>query len=686
MHISRSRRQGHTNHHHKHDAYLLRFVWDLVWSRGTPLALIIIAILVVLLAYQVPFQSRIDLTSQPSPVILDGVYPPEPTRDNTAQIWTTSQAFITVPGVGIGGTVMRLSFFGGNAAGAGRILQIRAGGSDLAPVRLRPAWQTVFLNVPAAAFDQHSGDLTLELQVDAFRAPGDRRWLGVSLTYLELWSAPGSRTLPLGRALQLGLVSVLTLWALRCAGLRTRSAAGIACLITLTLGCALALPAGDLYAPRFQAALALDLLTRILTLTLILAAVLRLATIGWARARWAAPLRVTVLLIFTLRLSGVMHRQFIPIDQGLRAHQLILISQGRIDEVRPMLEQQYEWGTREAVPYSLLTYYMLMPLVWLTGNPSDLVTSIKLVTVLADASMPLLFWAMLRRDPHGGETAAWAGLTYAALPIGYLFFHDGSFPTTLGVWVTQVALAAYIMLFADDRKTDRRMLGTTLRWLLCAALLTLSITAYVTQVAFVPFLMGALAASLILIGDGPGQRQAGWRLAGLLVVGLTAAWLLVYASYTVTLLTRTIPAYLGLIATQGSVGHNTDRFFGTPINSFWQHLSAHFRVWPMLLGGIALAGLLITRQRTWAAHLGLAYGLFVAVTSLAELVFGLWNKHMYFAAPGVALLAGIGLAWLWRRGWAGHVICIALLTFLFWSGAVAWADRVLWYILPPSAL
>ena len=29
------------------------------------------------------------------------------------------------------------------------------------------------------------------------------------------------------------------------------------------------------------------------------------------------------------------------------------------------LDQQYEWGTREPVPYSLLTYYVLVPLSWL---------------------------------------------------------------------------------------------------------------------------------------------------------------------------------------------------------------------------------------------------------------------------------------------------------------------------------
>ncbi|WP_220594932.1 hypothetical protein [Oscillochloris sp. ZM17-4] len=656
-----------------------------------PLALAAIAMLVVLAAYQVPFQGQISLVADPSPVVLSGVYAPESTLSGTAQRWTSPQARITIPGVGAGDAIMRLHLFGGNAADAGRTLQIRAGDRDLAQVTLRPSWQVILLEVPAGAFDLRSGDLTLDLRVAALYAPQDRRELGVSLSDLDLWPVAGPRAWPLGRALQLVLVSTLILWALRLAGLGARAAVSAALAPLLALGAALALTAGGDHAPRFQAALALDVLTHILPLTLALAALLRLGTSSWARApggaRWAAPLRVAVLLIFTLRLSGVAHPQFVPIDQELRANQLIGIAEGRLADVLPRLEQQHEWGTREAVPYSLFTYYLLLPLVWLTDSRDQLVAAVKLVTVLADASVPLLLWAMLRRDPQGGEVAAWAGLTYAALPVGYIFFHDGSFPTTLGLWVTLAALAAYVTLVAEyEPPAGWRSPGGALRWLLCALLLAFAIAAYVTQVVFVPFLVGGLAASLIMLGDGPGQRRAGWRLTGLLAAGLVVAWLLVYAGYTVTLLTRTIPAYLGLIAAQGTVGREADSFFGTPINSFPQHLDAHFRVWPVLLGSAALAGLLSGRRRLWAAHLGLAYGMFIAATSLAELVFGLWNKHMYFAAPGVALLSGSGLAWLWRRGRAGQVICVALLASLFWSGAVAWANRSIWYILPPSAL
>lgn len=59
---------------------------------------------------------------------------------------------------------------------------------------------------------------------------------------------------------------------------------------------------------------------------------------------------------------------------------------------------------------------------------------------------------------------------------------------------------------------------------------------------------------------------------------------------------------------------------------------------------------------------------------------------MVFVAPIVAILAGIGLAWLWRRGWGGRLVSGTLLVLLFWESLVAWGNRVLWYIIPPGAL
>jgi len=674
-----------------------------LWRSGAPLLLL--AWLVAWLAYQAPLSTRISLSTVPSPLILSGVHRPELSEANGWYRWTTGKAKIVVPGAGPRETVLRLSLYGAGPAEPGRPLRLSSGGLFLAEVPLRPNRQEIVLIVPRAAFDQGDGALSLELEVPTIVAPGDPRPLGVVLQQIALEPAAGAPGLPAERALELGFAALLVFWCLRLAGVPAGWSAACAVAALATIGGALWQASGPLTVARLQAARGLDLLVAVLPLTLLLALLLRLLTRRWEAdgpAPWAAALRCAVLLIFALRLAGVLHPQFINIDQGLRANQLAAVAEGRAHLIRPALEQQYEWGTREPVPYSLLTYYMLAPLAWAAGGVHRLADAVKLVTVLIDASVPLLLWLLLRDGlatrREGELAAAGAGLTYAALPVGYLFFHDGSFPTTIGVWLVLVALAAIRLaltwaghrvaedgLGRADRVRPPWSPGAALRVGICAIALALAIAAYVTHIAFVPFLVGALAGSMWLLG-GAGLRRDGARIVALLAAGFLMAWLAVYRDYTVTLVQRTIPAYLGIIADAGSVGRDSDQLYGTPVNTVPEHLVAHFRVWPVLLGGAALAGLLAARRRCWAAHLGLAYAAFFVATLAAERWFGLWNKHMYFAAPGVALLAGVGLAWLWRRGWPGRLVCALLLGLLFWSSSVAWADRALWYNLPPQAL
>jgi len=673
---------------------------DLIWCGGLAPAVALLALLIVALAYQAPVAGREPFPANPSPLRLAGVHRPEPAAHSGFQRWTTGQARVLVPGVGAGSLIVRKRFFGGAEAGAGRALRVATPERALFETPLRPHWQVVHLALPPEAVARASGDLTLVLETETFVMPPDQRALGVSLDWIEVRpGAGGWRAPPPGLAWNLALTLLLCLWTLRLIGLSTRLAALFALALLLYVGLMLAgWPGGSLEA-RMQAALGLPVLLRVLPLTLLLALALRLLPLPASQsAGLPAPamIRLAVLLIFTLRLAGTLHPLFLPIDHGLRANQLLLIAAGEEQRVRERLEQQYEWGTREPVPYSLLTYYMLLPLTAIWNSRPALIEAVKVVTALLEATLPLLLLALLRGGPRRHLGAAWGGLVYAALPVGYLFFHDGSFPTTIGIWLTLVALVAARWLIVPGPRPapeeDLTPMAPPVRegWLparaaVAALALALSIGAYVTHVAFVPFLGVMLAASLALLGGATGRRVSRILLVSL-VLGFALAWALVYGSYTITLVQRTIPSYLGLIASQGSVGRDSELFFGTPINSFGQHLAAHFRVWPALLAGAALAILALNWRGRFITHLGLAYAALFAVTSLAERWFGLWNKHMVFVAPLLALLAGIGLAWLWRRGRGGRLVCLALLAYLFWESLSAWGHRVLWYHIPPGAL
>lgn len=673
-----------------------------IWSGGAAGILVLAVPLAALLAYQVPFHARVNLAHPVFPVSMPGTYRPEIARTGQYQRWTTPDATIIIPGIGTGTMTLRLRLFGGTQIDDRRMLTLSANGHKLAQAPLRPFWQEIQVMVPYEAIAVGSGDLVVHLQVPPLEAPEDERTLGVSLLHLDIIPHQAAdRAAPFDQVARLALVVCLTFWSLRATGMRSRLALiGTGVLLLLLTGALAGFPPSPVPA-RIQVIAALPLLIRVLTLTLALALALLAVTHRWGWRRtpgWAIALRCAVLLIFALRLVGVQHPQFAIIDQRLRAHQLIHIAEGRTWLVLPQLEQQHEWGTREPVPYSLLTYHLLTPLAWYWQGRA-LVVAIQFVVILLDALVPLLLYLLLRGGPRVGAAAGWAGLCYAALPIGYLFFHDGSFPTTMGVGMALAALVAVTWVpscvpintgisVSSAQGIVQRWFQPqqTLVWILMVTLLALAIVAYITHIAFMTFLTLMLAVSLRWLGGTTTLRRMAVPLLLALGLALAIDWWIYYRDYTLTLIQQTIPAFVSLIATEGSVGRDPERFFNTPILSVPMHLVAHFRVWPALLGGMALTLLLLRWRDRLITHLGLAYAALLAVTALAERWFGLWNKHMYFVAPGVALLAGLGLAWLWPRGRVSRMVCITLLLYLFWESIFAWSNRVLWYILPPDAL
>lgn len=662
----------------------------ITWSGGLAPLLVVVAILLGTLAYQVPVAGHESLAANPSPVAFAAVYPPEATAHGF-QRWSTTWTRVTIPGLGPRPAVLRLRFFAGDRSTQARQLTITTLERELVQLPLRHEWQELRLYLPPATADAQSGDLHLIFQVDhPLIMPPDQRPLGIALSSLEL-SQParstGFHAPPWSRVGQLALALLAMLWCLRLVGFSSRHVALPLLLFAACLGLLLSgWRHGDL-ALRMQVALGLPVLLQVLSLTLPLALVLRL--LPWPHSKpqdafpAAALLRLAVLLIFSLRLLGMLHPQFILVDHGLRANQLLQIAAGQEALVRERLEQQYEWGTRDPVPYSLLTYYLLLPLTTVWNTMHELVVAVKVVTALLEASFPLLFLALLRQKTQGLAAAAWAGIIYAALPVGLLFFHDGSFPTTIGIWLTLLALVALQWLVVQSTPAP-----APFPWLavgLASLAVALAIGAYVTHIAFVPFLGGVLALSLVGLGGANGPL-AGRNVLISLALGLLIGWIMVYGGYTMTLIQRTIPSYLGLIVSEGSVGRDAEAFFGTPINSFGQHMLAHFRLWPVIIATASLIVLLANWRERFITHLLLAYASLLIATSIAEHWFGLWNKHMVFAAPGVALAAGIGMAWLWQRGRAARIVSLSLLAYLFWEVMIAWGNRALWYHLPPSAL
>jgi len=74
-----------------------------------------------------------------------------------------------------------------------------------------------------------------------------------------------------------------------------------------------------------------------------------------------------------------------------------------------------------------------------------------------------------------------------------------------------------------------------------------------------------------------------------------------------------------------------------------------------------------------------------ALFSVVDTWINLLQKHMIYAMPTLAVLNGLALAALWRRGRAGQALCVALWLILAVSSLVLWANRVVNYALPPGS-
>ncbi len=653
--------------------------------------LIVLAVLGGWYAYQAPLGVHQSLIHGYSPLQLLDVYPAErlSNSDYGWQRWTRLTSSLIVPAVGSRDSVLRLRFYGGNDPT--RTLDVHARGDHLATVPLRTAWQDIWVRVPAAATDPWSGDLILDLSTTALPNPTDRRELGIALYEVQVIATPSPVQPPLVALLQLAALALAAQWSLRLAGVRaipaTLAAAGL-------LVAVLVLVAGWLapFGPNHLHGLtAVNALTSTALLTLLLAAGLRWLTHPWQSVparRAVVALRTAVLLLFALRLAGMLHPDFAHVDHHLRANQLVQIAGGNEQAVRAVLEQQFAWGTREPVPYSLVSYYLLVPLAWLfDGNPTwlasnnALLLSIKVTVSLLDASIPLLLWAVLRGSPWQWHAAAWAGLCYAALPVGYLFFHDGSFPTTIGVWTMWLALAAVRHVTLHPAHPTTHPTVRALPWLGVALLIALALAAYITHLVFVPVLVGGLCLSLFAFGTRTQRGIAGWLVAAS-VIAAFVAWLVEYLPYTLPVMQRTIPAFIAILQDEGAIIADTATVYGSPPKTLAQHLIAHFRVLPVVLASVALVRLLRDWRGAFITHIGVAWALFLIITQFTDGLFSLWDKHMYFAAPAVALFAGLALAWLAQRGTAGRVVGGAVLALLFASSLLAWSMRVFWFEVP----
>ncbi|WP_322495115.1 hypothetical protein [Chloroflexus sp.] len=256
-----------------------------------------------------------------------------------------------------------------------------------------------------------------------------------------------------------------------------------------------------------------------------------------------------------------------------------------------------------------------------------------------------------------------AGALFAGLPVTHLYFHDGSYPTILGVW--WVVLTLVII----NEMVQRARWGWWQIALVSGALLV-ALLIYVTHTAFVPFVVGV--ASLLAWRGRAELAAAGPRVMAALGISIVLALALYYGRYVLPTLT----ALAARLAESDRLGH--DQLPSPLVGSLFAQMWGHTRVLPLVLVPLGMAGL-ARRGWTWTACVMAGYLVLLALGMIIDHQFSLWNKHWYFSLPALAILAGVALDRIAEYHTAGKVVAGVLVSYLLVESTVAWLLRALLY-------
>jgi hypothetical protein len=293
---------------------------------------------------------------------------------------------------------------------------------------------------------------------------------------------------------------------------------------------------------------------------------------------------------------------------------------------------------------------------------------LKTAVSLIDATVPIMLYRLVRSEGASSRAAGFAALLYAALPVTHIYFHDGSYPTILGTWCAVLAVLAFAQLIRHSARP-----GFWKAIALSTATLAGAMLMYVTQFVFLPVVAGGASLGALLIGT-PIERRGGWRLAFALLCAVALALVSFYGVYIWQLAID-----IGTQLISGArPGHDSGDLSSPLVGSFAQQAWGHARWMPLPLAIIGLVLAIRQRQRG-LAFVGLGYALLFVSTSLVDPIFSLWNKHWYFALPGLAVLAALALDRSARYGRVARLVVAVVLLFLVWESLAAWGGRVFFY-------
>ncbi|MFN8503978.1 hypothetical protein [Kouleothrix sp.] len=601
--------------------------------------------------------------------------------------WTSASSTISLPAIGRGDWVVRLTAALRHPDGQPLGAVIRANGTPVASLPDGDRRQIAVL-VPAALVPD--GDLTLEISSNTFKDP---RNLGVLLYDVSVAPAGATPFLPPLKALLYALVIALSLQL--CLARLTRNPALAALLaLAVVLGGAWALAQA-----RFPTAFMLPRLALLALWSVLLLLALERG-VAWLFRRAGAPLsdrllRGLLLVFFVgywVKAGAMLYPYFVGIDMALQMQWARRIFSGEFwtfyGTGNPMDKRTMptaEWGANPPViPYS--PWFHIFAGVFLL-LPLPMVLAGHMFSALVDCSRVLLIALLGRKAGLNERDSLFASLLYAVTPATFLLHSWGNLPTTFGIWWT---LVSTVFIVAAYRRLDRPW-----PFAILTLLLTITTLIYTVMAAFMMLFLALLVPALWLArraerrgasapGGAPafvaGHPRESRSIAAIALAALAAlllATLIYYGQYIPLIVERTLPYFLGNGGGQKAGIQNHQPFLDYLADYIprmgYLARPVMFGLWaPLALGLVGLARL---RNRRLLALYG-SWLLVALLFTIAGSRIAMVDKQIFYFIPAMALLSAPVIGWAWRRGLAGRVLVAAGYALTLAAALSFWIERV----------
>ena len=614
--------------------------------------------------------------------------------------WSADGATLTLPGVGARALLVRLDWLPTPVAALAvspRSYALVAGGVALGRLPLRPEGGAQFVVIPARAVAQ--GTLELTMQTTTFTLAGDTRNLGARLrgvTVVGLRSVGFAA--PDWAAVLAWLGAVTFGWMAargtlghqpstvnRQSGSAWFHQAPISTAVwVLGVGTLLVALAALLDPPRWAFG-ALPALT-----ACALAYPLALSC-RWGLPRLAHRLKVPcdagslrwlgwfIVLSFALRYGGRLYPDSMPGDLGFHHN--------RFNETVWGLIAIVSVNRGVAFPYPPGPYTIVAPLTLLGLAPR---TVLQLAAALADAASAAVVYAIAARA---------IGARTALLAAGIYVFTAATFMTTWWSFDTHIYTQFFHLLLIGGlswalavwQREDR--IGTLAAGWGVALLTSLVFLGHFGFLINTALLLGLLVVAVWVTSwrGAVWARRVRWPLT--LAVGAAGVFTAVcfYSSYLMLFLEQLATARTGGLTAVAGRG---------PVNRavLWERLwrdglITHFGLFPLLLlpvGVWRLARRSQTEERFGPQRIlfWLILGTLAVALPFAAFPFvaGVTNspRWLLFSAWAVAVSAAVATEALWRRGWWGRSVTLAMGACVLANTAWLWVGPMLWRMRPPE--